>query len=60
MTEQILSDFENVIEAITLIPSDGGVFEVTVDGELIFSKKQTGRHTTYEEIRELLQSRLKQ
>jgi len=28
----------------------GGVFEITVDGQLLFSKKQTGRFPTDEEI----------
>jgi selenoprotein W-related protein len=28
--------------ALTLIPSDGGCFEVVVDGETIYSKLQTG------------------
>jgi selenoprotein W-related protein len=27
---------------LTLIPSSGGVFEVTVDGQKIYSKKATG------------------
>jgi predicted Rdx family selenoprotein len=26
------------------IPSDGGVFDVEVDGRLVYSKHQTGRH----------------
>ena len=30
--------------------SGGGVFEITVDGELKFSKKQLGRFPTDEEI----------
>ena len=29
---------------MTLIPSEGGVFEVSVDGELVFSKYRLGRH----------------
>ena len=29
---------------ISLTPSGGGVFEVRVDGELIFSKKALDRH----------------
>jgi selenoprotein W-related protein len=28
---------------VTLIPSEGGVFDVTVNGELIHSKNETGR-----------------
>jgi selenoprotein W-related protein len=27
---------------VELIPSTGGVFEVVVDGELVYSKKKTG------------------
>ncbi|MCA9062858.1 MAG: Rdx family protein [Planctomycetaceae bacterium] len=33
-----------------LIKGSGGVFEVEVDGQLIFSKKQTGRFPTHDEI----------
>lgn len=43
------------IESLTLIPSHGGRFEVTVDGELLYSKLQTGRHVEPGELKELLQ-----
>ncbi len=33
-----------------LIKSSGGVFEVTVDGKKIFSKKETGRFPEHDEI----------
>lgn len=46
------------IEELQLIPSDGGRFEVTADGELIYSKAATGKHTTPEQIIELLRARL--
>jgi selenoprotein W-related protein len=42
---------------VTLIPSDGGRFEVTVDGELIYSKLATGRHPSESEIADLVQAR---
>jgi len=35
---------------IDLIRSGGGVFEVELDGRLIYSKKETGRHCTPAEI----------
>lgn len=35
---------------IELIESTGGVFEVTVDGRLVFSKKRTGRHADPDEV----------
>jgi selenoprotein W-related protein len=39
---------------IELVRSSGGVFEVERDGELIYSKKRTGRHAEWEDVRELL------
>jgi selenoprotein W-related protein len=35
---------------VELIPGTGGVFEITVDGQLKFSKKQTGRFPTDDEV----------
>jgi selT/selW/selH-like putative selenoprotein len=35
---------------VELVPGVGGVFEITVDGQLKFSKKQTGRFPTDDEI----------
>jgi selenoprotein W-related protein len=32
------------------VPSSGGVFDVEVDGELLFSKKQVGRHAEAGEV----------
>ena len=42
---------------ITLVESSGGVYEVTVGGDLIFSKKATGRHAEWEEVRDRLRER---
>jgi selenoprotein W-related protein len=39
---------------LNLIPGSGGVFEVTVDGRLVFSKKQLRRFPAYQEIPTLL------
>jgi selenoprotein W-related protein len=43
--------------AIELVQGDRGIFEVRADGKLIFSKKETGRFPTAEEIRSLIQPR---
>lgn len=53
MVEAILGTFEHYIESITVIPSRGGVFEVMVGDELVFSKKELGRHA---EIGEVIQA----
>jgi selenoprotein W-related protein len=41
-----------------LIPSGGGVFEVRADGELIFSKKRTGRFPEHDEVFSVLAGKL--
>jgi selT/selW/selH-like putative selenoprotein len=39
---------------IEMVESSGGVFEVTVDGRLVFSKKTSGRHAMPGEILKLI------
>ena len=39
---------------VRLIESRGGVFEVSVDDRLIFSKKRTGRHAEPGEVLRLI------
>lgn len=56
MTGELLKEFEAEIKEITLVPSDGGRFEVTIDDRLIYSKLQTGRHAEAGEIVRLIRS----
>ncbi len=49
----LLSDYQHVISELTLVPASGGVFEVDVDGESIFSKTALGRHALPGEVLEL-------
>jgi selenoprotein W-related protein len=41
---EILREFEPEVESVTLVPSDGGRFELTVNDRLLYSKLQTHRH----------------
>lgn len=50
MTEQLYKKFGAQINEVTLITSSGGAFEVEVDGNLVYSKKNTRRHATFEEV----------
>jgi len=50
LTEELLRHYEHVIEDLKLVPSDGGRFEVTVNGELLYSKLQTRRHAEPGEV----------
>ncbi len=42
---------------VRLVESSGGVFEVTVDGDLIFSKKELERHANEGEVIGLMKER---
>ncbi len=53
----MLGEFGTDITSWTLVPSSGGVHEVEVDGTLVFSKKETGRHPTAAEIIEAIKER---
>jgi len=54
LAENLLKDFENQIENICLIPSDGGRFEVTVNNNLIFSKLKSHQRAEIAEINALI------
>jgi selenoprotein W-related protein len=56
----LLKEFELNIEFITLVPSDAGRFEFSVDGTLLYSKLATHRHAEPDEIAELVREYLKQ
>jgi selenoprotein W-related protein len=58
MTETLLKEFEFQIESWELLPGGGGDYEVTVDGELVFSKRALGRHAEMDEIRVALQRKV--
>jgi selenoprotein W-related protein len=49
-----LSGWAAIIETIELVPSSKGRFEVTLDGELIFSKASLGRHADVGEIAQIV------
>jgi len=38
---------------VRIVPSNGGVFEVAVNGDLLFSKANLGRHAEPGEVMEL-------
>jgi selenoprotein W-related protein len=56
----LLKVYEPEIESFTLVPSDGGRFEVTVNGDLLYSKLKTGRHVEEGEVVGLVKRYLKE
>jgi selenoprotein W-related protein len=50
LTEELLKHYEHLVEEIKLIPSEGGRFEITVNGQLLYSKLALHRHAEPGEI----------
>jgi selenoprotein W-related protein len=42
LAEDLLHDHWKTISAVTLVPSSGGVYEITAGDKLIWSKKESG------------------
>lgn len=54
----LLHDYQHVIEDLTLVMGSKGVFDVEVDGRLLYSKKATGRHAEEGEVLRLFRERI--
>ena len=53
----LVRDYQHVIADLTLVMGSKGVFDVTVDGELLYSKHATGRHAEPGEVLRLFRER---
>jgi len=55
--DELLANYQHIIDDLTLVMGSKGVFDVEVDGELLYSKGQTGRHADPGEVLELFTDR---
>ncbi len=53
----LLANYQHVVETLTFTTGSKGVFDVTVDGEVLYSKAETGRHADPGEVLELFTDR---
>jgi selT/selW/selH-like putative selenoprotein len=51
-------DLERTVESFTLVPSDGGRFEFSANGKLLYSKLETGKHVEEGQLKQLLENYL--
>jgi selenoprotein W-related protein len=59
MTQELLTTFAEEIGSVTLTPdATGGVFEVRVEGELIWSRKEQKRFPEITELKQLVRDRI--
>lgn len=58
LTDKLLGEHKNKISELKIIPSSNGVFEISLDHELIFSKKELGRFPEENEIEDMIKEKL--
>ncbi len=58
LVDELLQAYDLQIASLEIVPSSGGVFEVVLDGELLFSKTALGRHAYAHEVLDLVRDRL--
>ena len=61
MVNQLLSTYGMPLNrklTVALKPADKGVFDVVVDGRLVFSKHKEGRFPTVDEVKKYLEPKL--
>jgi selenoprotein W-related protein len=58
MAQEILMTFGDELGEVALLPGRGGVFEVRLNGETLFSRKREGRFPESKELKQLIRDRV--
>ena len=54
MAQELLTTFNTDIASLALVPGTGGIFEVRLNGVVIFSRKEVGRFPESKELKQLV------
>lgn len=58
MGQELLTTFDGEISEMTLKPGTGGIFEVTIDETLVWSRKAQGRFPDIKELKQLVRDHI--
>ena len=58
MAQELLSTFEQEISEMVLVPKTGGLFEIYVDGDIMWSRKERGRFPEITELKQIVRDRV--
>jgi selenoprotein W-related protein len=58
MAQELLFTFGDELGEVALIPGSGGIFEVRLNGEVLWNKKQQGRFPEPKEVKQLIRDRI--
>jgi len=56
--QELLTTFETDLDEIALRPGAGGVFDVLLDGETVWSRQAQGRFPEMKELKQLVRDRV--
>ena len=54
LAQELLTTFDADLNAVSLMPGTGGVFEVRLNGATLFSRKTEGRFPESKELKQLI------
>ncbi|MDO9282979.1 MAG: SelT/SelW/SelH family protein [Methylotenera sp.] len=54
LAQELLTTFEQDLTSVALKPGSGGVFDITLNQQLIFSRKEAGRFPEAKEVKQLV------
>jgi selT/selW/selH-like putative selenoprotein len=55
---RILEEWEGELDAVEIVTGESGIFEVHVDGELVFEKSMLGRYPDPDDVLPLLRDKM--
>ena len=58
MAQELLTTFESDLAGVTLMPGTGGVFEVRLNGECLFSRKDAGCFPESKTLKQLIRDKI--
>ena len=58
LSQELLTTFADELGEVALRPGTGGIFEVRLNGELLWNKKEAGRFPEPKEIKQLVRDRV--
>jgi selenoprotein W-related protein len=58
LAQELLTTFDTDLGEVALVPGTGGIFEVRVDGILVWSRKVQGRFPEAKELKQLVRDRV--
>lgn len=58
MVQELLTTFEGDLKSVALVPGTGGIFEVRLNGSVLYARKEAGRFPESKELKQLIRDQI--